>query len=86
MKVIRLGDTASHPGAVITSSSDFEVEGIMVARVTDIFNCFEHGPNPIIEGSPHHENNDLRVARHGDHTQCGAALIASAQDYDIDGS
>lgn len=76
--VVRLGDTADHGGTVTTSSSDYKAEGIFVARVGDTFNCALHGPNPIIEGSPNHLNNGKRVARHGDHTQCGAALIASA--------
>ncbi len=83
-KVIRLGDTADHGGAVVTSSQDYKSEGIFVARVGDIFNCAVHGPNPIIEGSPKHLNNNKRVARHGDHTQCGAALIASVQKHIID--
>lgn len=83
-KVIRLGDTSDHGGAVVTASADYKSEGIFVARVGDTFACPLHGPNPIAEGSPQHLNNGKRVARHGDHTSCGAALIASAQKHDID--
>jgi uncharacterized Zn-binding protein involved in type VI secretion len=83
-KVIRLGDTSDHGGAVITASSDYKSEGIFVARVSDLFDCPLHGVNPIAEGSPKHLNNGKRVARHGDHTQCGAALIASVQKHVID--
>lgn len=82
--VIRLGDTSSHGGAVVTSSADYKSEGIFVARVDDLFSCPIHGVNPIVEGSPKHLNNSKRVARHGDHTACGAALIASATKHDID--
>ena len=82
--VIRLGDTSDHGGAVITSSRDYKAEGIFVARIGDILDCPIHGPNPIVEGSVKHLNNGQRVARHGDHTACGAALIASAQKLDID--
>lgn len=83
-KVVRLGDTSSHGGAVITSSQDYKSEGIFVARVTDLLVCPIHGVNPIVEGSDYHLNNGLKLARHGDHTACGAALIASVQKHDID--
>ena len=82
--VIRLGDTADHGGAVTTSSADYKAEGIFVARVSDTFTCNIHGPNPIVEGSAKHFDKGLRVARHGDHTACGAALIASAVKSVID--
>lgn len=83
-KVIRLGDTSDHGGAVVGASSDYKSEGAFVARVTDPFDCPLHGRNQIAEGSPKHLNNGLRVARHGDKTQCGASLIASAQKHEID--
>ena len=82
--VIRLGDTADHGGAVTTSSADYKAEGIFVARVGDTFTCNIHGPNAIVEGSAKHLNNGKKVARHGDHTACGAALIASATKLQID--
>lgn len=76
--IVRLGDTSNHGGAVVTSSADYKAEGKFVARIGDILNCPIHGPNPIVEGSDTHLNNGKKVARHGDHTQCGATLIASA--------
>lgn len=82
--IIRLGDTSSHGGQVITAAQNTLAEGQRVARITDILDCPEHGPNPIIEGSANFLAEGQRVARHGDHTQCGAALISGATITDID--
>lgn len=76
---IRLGDTSSHGGAVVTSAAFTSVEGKLVARVTDILDCPIHGPNPIVEGSGQHSVEGQKVARQGDHTACGASLISLAQ-------
>lgn len=83
-KIIRLGDTSSHGGAVITAAAKSLAEGQRIARVTDILDCPIHGPNPIVEGSPTFLAEGQRVARHGDHTQCGAALVSGATITDID--
>ncbi len=76
--VIRLGDTSTHGGAVVTSCQRWPAEGQLVARIGDILDCPIHGPNPIVEGSPDTICEGKEVARHGDHTACGAALISGA--------
>lgn len=77
-RIIRLGDTGSHGGQVITASPDVLAEGIRVARVGDTYDCLEHGPNPIVSGSPNTTANGQAIARVGDSTACGATLLGGA--------
>jgi len=76
--VIRLGDTSTHGGAVVTSAARTHYENKLAARIGDILDCPIHGPNPIVEGSAKQIVEGSPLARHGDHTACGAALISSA--------
>lgn len=80
-----LGDTASHPGQIVTAcEKHYADNGRLIARKGDIFNCMEHGPNPIIR------NVSTKVmvegefaARDGSVTQCGAVIIASATSPEL---
>jgi len=73
--IIRLGDTSDHGGAVVTSAAKTYYNDKLVARKGDLFDCPLHGINPITEGSAQQIVEDSPVAREGDHTACGAALI-----------
>jgi uncharacterized Zn-binding protein involved in type VI secretion len=79
-RVICLGDTGSHGGLVSTASPNVLAQGRRVARVGDIYDCLEHGPNPIVSGSPDTTANGQPIARVGDTTACGATLIGGAPD------
>lgn len=84
-KVIRLGDTSDHGGEIITSASKTFYNDKLAARIGDILACPIHGPNPIIEGSAKQIVEGSPLAREGDHTECGAALISlqsSSEDSD----
>jgi uncharacterized Zn-binding protein involved in type VI secretion len=83
--VIRLGDTSTHGGVVITACTKWQPEGKLAARKGDILACPKHGPNPIIEGSPNVFCEGKEVARHGDHTACGARLISGAMRTFVNG-
>lgn len=76
--IVRLNDTSSHGGSVVTAASKTYAEQQLIARIGDILNCPIHGPNPIVEGSPDTYVEGSPVARHGDYTACGAALISGA--------
>jgi uncharacterized Zn-binding protein involved in type VI secretion len=76
--IIRLGDTSTHGGAMVTSARKSMAEGKLICRVGDTLNCPIHGPNPVVEGSPNSLCEGPKVARQGDHTACGAALISGA--------
>jgi uncharacterized Zn-binding protein involved in type VI secretion len=83
--IARLGDTGSHGGAISTGSPDVFVNEIPVARVTDIYICPIHGPNPIVQGSSLLTANMLRVARIGDPTACGATIASGSPNTDDGG-
>jgi uncharacterized Zn-binding protein involved in type VI secretion len=79
-KVIRLGDTTSEGGKVISSSAPhFTVGGIPVARVGDRCSCSlkGHSECTIIEGDPKHTINGVPVAYEGHRVSCGASLVSS---------
>lgn len=80
--IVRLGDTGTHGGQVVTSASKWLCEGALIARIGDIYDCPLHGPNPIVEGSPKWQCEGSPVARHGDATACGATLISGASKWD----
>lgn len=82
---VRLGDTSTHGGEVVTGAPkwDCEGDGKLIARVGDILDCPIHGPNPIVTGSPNWKCEEMPIARHGDTTQCGAALISGAEKWEV---
>jgi uncharacterized Zn-binding protein involved in type VI secretion len=84
--VIRLGDSTSHGGKVISSSaSHVKVGGIAVALVGDQCTCPIKGHDgcTIASGSASHKVNGVAVAYHGDLTSCGATLTASANNFAV---
>lgn len=82
--IVRLGDTSTHGGEVVTSAAKWTCEGPLIARIGDILACPLHGPNPIVEGSPKYTCEGSPIARHGDHTTCGASLIAGSSKWTCD--
>lgn len=79
--IVRLGDTGSHGGSVITSASKWTCEGQLIARKGDIYACPIHGANPIASGSNKYVCEGEPIARHGDVTGCGASLISGASKW-----
>ena len=78
-KVIRLGDTTSHGGKVLScAATHVTVGGIAVACVGDLCSCPLKGHNgcTIASGSARHAINGLALAFEGDRTSCGATLMA----------
>ena len=82
--VIRLGDTGSHGGKVVTAAATWRAEGAMIARKGDLYDCPIHGVNPIVDGSSRYTCEGQPIARHGDHTQCGATLISGAAKWSFE--
>lgn len=80
--IVRLGDTSTHGGAVITAASKWDCMGAKIARKGDSFDCPIHGVNPIVQGSGKWDCEGKPIARHGDKTQCGASLIAGQSKWD----
>ncbi|MCI1004276.1 PAAR domain-containing protein [Herbaspirillum sp. C7C8] len=79
LPIIRLGDSTSHGGKVISASRTHTLHGIGIARVGDLVSCPKegHGTNPIIEGAPTWLIGDRMVALQGHRAACGCSLISS---------
>jgi uncharacterized Zn-binding protein involved in type VI secretion len=71
------GDATSHGGTILTGSDRIKVKGRRAARVGDKVSCPIHGDNEIVEGSDRMKDGTASLSRDGDHTRCGAQLIAS---------
>jgi uncharacterized Zn-binding protein involved in type VI secretion len=67
LPVVRLGDTTSHGGKVISASMTHSISGIGIARVGD----------PIVEGAPTYLIGGRMVALHGHRSACGCTLVSS---------
>jgi len=72
------GDATSHGGKILTGSDRIKVKGRRAARVGDKVSCPIHGDNEIVEGSGRMRDGSTPLSRDGDHTRCGAELIASS--------
>lgn len=71
------GDATSHGGKILTGSDRIKVKGRRAARVGDKVSCPIHGDNEIAEGSSRMKDGTTPLSRDGDHTRCGAEIIAS---------
>ena len=78
--VARVGDTGSHGGSITTGSNSFFVNSKPIARVGDIYDCPEHGPNPIVTGASHVFGQGYLVAHIGSKTACGAIIVSGSPD------
>ncbi len=79
LPVVRLGDSTSHGGKVISASTTHLIDGIGIARVGDRVICPMpgHGVNVIVEGAPTYLIGGRMVALQGHHSACGCTLISS---------
>ena len=79
-KIIRLGDSTSHGGKVVSATSHITVAGIPVARLGDKCTCPKLGHNNcvIVEGDSNWTVDGIPIALEGHKTSCGAVLISSA--------
>ncbi|WP_171939769.1 PAAR domain-containing protein [Herbaspirillum rubrisubalbicans] len=79
LAIIRLGDSTSHGGKVISASQTHTIGGLGIARVGDYVSCphKDHGVNPILEGAPTYLIGGRMVALHGHRAACGCTLISS---------
>lgn len=76
--VIRLGDTTSHGGKVLTASEDLFSHGRPVALNGNNTFCPQcKGMFPIQAMNPERAHKGQPVAFDGDKTACGATLISS---------
>lgn len=75
--IIRIGDTTTGGGTVLSGSTGMRFGGIGVARVGDPVDCPAHGRTVIAEGHPTFRDNGVPVAFHGHSCACGCVLMSS---------
>ena len=77
--VIRVGDSTSHGGKVVSGQDGSVVLGRAVACIGDRCTCPKPGHNDcrIIEGDEKVQIDGRAVAFDGHRTSCGATLISS---------
>lgn len=77
--VIRVGDSTSHGGKVVTGRDTSKVMERAVACVGDLCTCPMDGHRDcvIVEGDENVKVDGKAVAFDGHKTSCGAALISS---------
>ncbi|WP_242003115.1 PAAR domain-containing protein [Vulcaniibacterium tengchongense] len=74
---IVVGDKTDHGGTVLTGSAETGIHGKAVARAGDPVQCPKcQGVFPIASGDASLIIDGRPLARHGDRTACGAALMA----------
>ena len=83
--IIRLGDTSTHGGILVTSSVNVFVNGIGVVRLFDIHCCPipGHGCTPMVTASPDTTANSRNICRTGDLAACGAAAISGSPNTSV---
>ncbi|MBN3131140.1 PAAR domain-containing protein [Pectobacterium brasiliense] len=76
--VIRLNDSTSHGGTIISAQSGLTVNNIEVACVNDMVECpLCKGVYPILDAPHLIKYKDKKLAIAGMQSVCGAVLIAS---------
>lgn len=75
--IIRIGDTTTHGGQVLSGSGRMNFAGMGVARLNDLVSCPLHGDTTIIEAHPSFKDLGIPVAFHGHRCGCGCTLISS---------
>jgi len=76
---IRVGDTTTHNGVVVSGSDTLEEDGIPVARKGDRVTCPICKPHMFViaEGLSDCLDHGIPIAVEGHETTCGAKLIAA---------
>ncbi|RZT36759.1 PAAR domain-containing protein [Cupriavidus agavae] len=80
MDFIRLGDTTTGDGVVISASEAMMYDGRKLARKGDRVTCMKHprvNPNVIIEGDASMKDEGIPLARHLYRVTCGCQVISS---------
>lgn len=77
--IIRIGDSTTGGGRVLSGSAAIRFGGIGVAREGDPVRCPvpSHSYTTIAEGHPAFKDNGIPVAFDGQLCACGCALISS---------
>ena len=78
-QLIRLGDTSSHGGSMVTAGGKATINGIIGCVDGDLHSCpiKDHGVTPVV-GTAKLTSNGKRHVRVGDVAGCGAVLTSGS--------
>jgi uncharacterized Zn-binding protein involved in type VI secretion len=76
---IKVGDTTSGGGTVLSGAAHDPAGGLAWARIGDSVQCGVHGMTTIVTGDSEHPIDGRAAARHGDFCACGCILISRSQ-------
>jgi uncharacterized Zn-binding protein involved in type VI secretion len=86
-QVIRLGDTSSHGGSMVSASGLHRVNGIVVCVSGDVHSCPLKGHGrTAVTASRTFTSNDRPVIATGDSAGCGAVMTSGSPDTVTDWS
>ena len=67
---------------MVEGSATLTADGLPVCRVGDMYECPQHGANPLMEGSAFFSDDGKPVSRiNEDTTACGAIIIAGSPTW-----
>lgn len=80
-KIVRLGDTSSHGGSMITATANFRVNGRVACVNGNLHTCpiRGHGVTPVT-GTATFTSTGQRVVKTGDVAGCGAVITSGSND------
>lgn len=80
-KIVRLGDTSSHGGSMITAGSAVMVNGIPMCVSGDLHSCpiDGHGVTSVT-GTASYKSNSKSGVKTGDSAGCGATIVTGSEN------
>lgn len=81
---VRLGDSTTHGGEVITATSSTIIEGHPAALMGDLVSCPRHGVNKIIEGSKNCFSDGKAIVVHFCLCECGCRVLSSLENAEME--
>ena len=85
-KVVRLGDSSSHGGRMITATGKFKINGKVVCVDGDLHQCpiIGHGVTPVSSTSGNTKSGGKYIIRIGDSAGCGAIITSGSANTETD--
>jgi uncharacterized Zn-binding protein involved in type VI secretion len=84
-KVVRLGDSSSHGGTMISAGSSVLVNGIPMCISGDSHSCPIDGHGVTgVTGTAGYTSKSLRGIKTGDVAGCGAVIVSGSQNTSTD--
>lgn len=79
--VVRLGDTSSHGGSMVSATGNFKTNGIKTCIDGDMHDCPIRGHGRTsVSGTASFKSNNRNVVKTGDIAGCGAVINTGSAD------